>query len=132
MKKHVSLELRVSVDIGCRSHNVAIGLSSGEVLDEFSITHEPEGFRQFFSRIEKQKRRFGCPVAVAMEGYNGYARPLDTLVRARKGLELFQICDHLPMAKDVLQEEHKTPQENEILKRLLRRLAIWLMSGCGF
>ena len=152
MKKHVSLELRVSVDIGCRSHNVAIGLSSGEILDEFSITHEPEGFRQFFSRIEKQERRFGCPVAVAMEGYNGYARPLDTLVRARdyrlfninnlklarfkeifpgaaktdeidarKGLELFQICDHLPMAKDVLQEVRKTPQENEILKRLSRR-----------
>ena len=152
MKKHVSLELRVSVDIGCRSHNVAIGLSSGEILDEFSITHEPEGFRQFFSRIEKQERRFGCPVAVAMEGYNGYARPLDTLVRARdyrlfninnlklarfkeifpgaaktdaidarKGLELFQLRDHLPMAKDVLQEVRKTPQENEILKRLSRR-----------
>jgi transposase len=152
MEKHVSLELRVSVDVGCRSHNVAIGLSSGEVLDEFSITHEPDGFRQFFSRIEKQERRFGCPVAVAMEGYNGYARPLDTLVRARdyrlfninnlklarfkeifpgaaktdaidarKGLELFQICDHLPMAKDVLQEVRKTPQENEILKRLSRR-----------
>lgn len=152
MKNLISLELRVSVDIGCRSHNVAIGLSSGEVLDEFSITHEPEGFRQFFARIEKQQRRFGCPVAVAMEGYNGYARPLDTLVRAReyrlfnvnnlklarfkeifpgaaktdaidarKGLELFQLCDHLPMANDVLQEVRKTPQENEILKRLSRR-----------
>lgn len=152
MKKHTSLELRVSVDIGCRSHNVAIGLSTGEVLDEFSIMHELEGFRQFFSRIEKQEQRFGCPVAVAMEGYNGYARPLDTLVRARdyrlfninnlklarfkeifpgaaktdaidarKGLELFQICDHLPMAKDVLQEVRKTPRENEILKRLSRR-----------
>jgi len=42
MKKHVSLELRVSVDVGCRSHNVAIGLSSGEILDEFLIAHEPE------------------------------------------------------------------------------------------
>ncbi len=97
MKKHVSLELRVSVDVGCRSHNVAIGLSSGEVLDEFSITHEPEGFRQFFSRIEKQKRRFGCPVAVAMEGYNGYARPLDTLVRARN-YRLFNI-NNLKLAR---------------------------------
>lgn len=152
MKKHVSLELRVSVDVGCRSHNVAIGLSSGEILDEFSIAHEPEGFRHFFSRIEKQERKFGCPVAVAMEGFNGYARPLDTLVRARdyrlfninnlklarfkeifpgaaktdeidarKGLELFQLRDHLPVAKDVLQEVYKTPQENDILKRLSRR-----------
>lgn len=152
MKKHVSLELRVSIDVGCRSHNVAIGLSSGEILDEFSIAHEPEGFRHFFSRIEKQERKFGCPVAVAMEGFNGYARPLDTLVRARdyrlfninnlklarfkeifpgaaktdeidarKGLELFQLRDHLPVAKDVLQEVYKTPQENDILKRLSRR-----------
>jgi transposase len=152
MKKDVSLELRVSVDVGCRSHNVAIGLSSGEILDEFSIAHEPEGFRHFFSRIEKQEQKFGCPVAVAMEGFNGYARPLDTLVRARdyrlfninnlklarfkeifpgaaktdeidarKGLELFQLRDHLPVAKDVLQEVYKTPQENDILKRLSRR-----------
>ena len=152
MKKHASLELRVSVDVGCHSHNVALGLSSGEVLDEFSIPHEPEGFRHFFQRIEKQKRKYGYPVAVAMEGFNGYARPLDTLVRARdyrlfninnlklarfkeifpgaaktdeidarKGLELFQLRDHLPIAKDVLQEVLKTPQENDILKRLSRR-----------
>src|SRR5262245_50811337 len=87
-----------------------------------------------------------------MEGYNGYARPLDSLVRsrgyrlyninnlklarfkeifpgaakkdridARKGLELFQLRDHLPLAKEVLQEVTGTPQENEILKRLTRR-----------
>lgn len=87
-----------------------------------------------------------------MEGYNGYARPLDTLVRthnyrlfninnlklarfkeifpgaaktddidARKALELFQLRDHLPIAKDVLQEIKTTPQENDILKRLSRR-----------
>lgn len=152
MRKTPSLELRVSVDIGSSSHNVAIGLSSGELLDEFSITHEPEGFRQFFSRIEQQQRRLGYPVAVAMEGFNGYARPLDTLVRARnyrlfninnlklarfkeifpgaaktdsidarKGLELFQLCDHLPMSKGVLQEVRPTPQQNDILKRLTRR-----------
>jgi transposase len=91
-------------------------------------------------------------VAVAMEGYNGYARPLDSMVRqhgyrlynlnnlkfarfkeifpgaaksdridARKGLELFQLGDHLPLAKEVLQEVRGTPPENEILKRLTRR-----------
>lgn len=152
MKTNLSYELRVSVDVGCHNHSVAIGLSTGEILDEFSIAHEPEGFRQFFSRIEKQERKFGYPVSVAMEGFNGYARPLDSLVRARdyrlfninnlklarfkeifpgaaktdpidarKGLELFQLRDHLPMAKDVLQEVRKTPRENEILKRLSRR-----------
>lgn len=152
MKKNLPLELRVGVDVGCHSHNVAIGLSTGEILEEFSIAHEPEGFRQFFSRIEKNERNYGCPVAVAMEGYNGYARPLDTLVRtrnyrlfninnlklarfkeifpgaaktddidARKALELFQLRDHLPIAKDVLQEVKTTPQENDILKRISRR-----------
>ena len=87
-----------------------------------------------------------------MEGYNGYARPLDSLVRgqgyrlynlnnlkfarfkeifpgaaksdridARKGLELFQLQDHLPLAKEILQEVKGTPAENEVLKRLTRR-----------
>src|SRR6185437_16060044 len=94
----------------------------------------------------------GCGVAVAMEGYNGYARPLDAMVRrrgyrlyninnlklarfkeifpgaaksdridARKGLELFQLSDHLPLAKEVLQEVRGTPEENDLLKRLTRR-----------
>ena len=48
-----SLELRVSVDVGYRRHSVAMGLSSGEVLEEFEIEHRPEGFHEFFSRIEK-------------------------------------------------------------------------------
>lgn len=152
MKQPFPLELRVGVDVGCHSHNVAIGLSTGELLEEFSIVHEQEGFRQFFSLIEKHEKIHGCPVAVAMEGYNGYARPLDSQVRAhnyrlfninnlklarfkeifpgaaktdvidaRKALELFQLRDYLPIAKDVLQEVRATPQENEILKRLSRR-----------
>ena len=152
MSEKKSLELRVSVDVGYRRHSVAIGLSNGEVLEEFEIVHRPEGFGEFFSRIEKHQRERGCAVAVAMEGYNGYARPLDSLVRqrgyrlyninslklarfkeifpgaakkdqidARKGLELFQLSDHLPLAKEVLQEVTGTPVENEVLKRLTRR-----------
>ena len=84
MSKNVApLELRVGVDVGCYSHNVAIGLSSGEILDEFEVSHNPEGFHLFFSRIEKQQLKYDCLVSVAMEGFNGYARPLDTLVRGR-------------------------------------------------
>lgn len=152
MSEGKSLEVRVSVDVGSRRHSVAIGLSSGQVLEEFEINHRPEGFQEFFSRIEKHQKAQGCGVAVAMEGYNGYARPLDSLVRqrgyrlyninnlklarfkeifpgaakkdridARKGLELFQLRDHLPLAKEVLQEVTGTLKENEILKRLTRR-----------
>ena len=131
---------------------MAIGLPSGEVLEEFEIAHRPEGFEEFFSRIEKHQKVRDCEVAVAMEGFNGCARPLDALVRrrgyrlyninnlklarfkeifpgaaksdridARKGLELFQLSDHLPLAKEVLQEVSGTAPENEILKRLTRR-----------
>lgn len=152
MSEKKSLELRVSVDVGSRRHSVAIGLPNGEVLEEFEISHRVEGFQEFFSRIEKHQKQRGCPVAVAMEGYNGWARPLDSLVRqrgyrlyninnlklarfkeifpgaakkdridARKGLELFQLSDHLPLAKEVLQEVGGTPKENEVLKRLTRR-----------
>jgi transposase len=148
-----SLELRVCVDVGYRRHSVAMGLSSGEVLEEFEIEHGPGGFEDFFRRIEKyQQKKRSCAVAVAMEGYNGYARPLDSMVRqrgyrlynlnnlkfarfkeifpgaaksdridARKGLELFQLSEHLPLAKEVLQEVRGTPKENEVLKRLSRR-----------
>jgi transposase len=146
------LELRVSVDVGYHRHSVAMGLSSGEVLEEFEIDHRPEGFQEFFSRIERQRKTRSYPVAVAMEGYNGHARPLDSMVRqrgyrlynlnnlkfarfkeifpgaaksdridARKGLELFQLGDHLPLAKEVLQEVSGTAPENEVLKRLTRR-----------
>ena len=44
-------EIRVSVDIGYAQHSVAIGLSSGECLEEFEIGHRPEGFAEFFKRI---------------------------------------------------------------------------------
>ena len=152
MSLTIPLEIRVSVDVGCYHHRVAIGLSSGEVLEEFDIPHQPEGFDDFFARIEHYQVHYGCPVAVAMEGFNGYARPLDQLIRARdyrlyninnlklarfkeifpgaaktdaidarKGLELFQLQDHLPLAKRVLQEVATTPKENQVLKRLTRR-----------
>lgn len=145
-------EILVSVDVGCHSHNVAIGLRDGSILDEFEITHNRKGFSRFFANIEKQEAKYGFPVSVAMEGYNGYARPLDQMVRARdyrlfninnmklarfkevfpgaaktdaidarKGLELFQLQDSLPMAKDVLTEVMFTPVVNDQLKRISRR-----------
>jgi transposase len=91
------LEIRVSVDVGCKQHQVAVGLSSGEVLDEFSIVHQRTGFQTFFERLEKLEQQYQCPVRVAMEGYNGYARPLDALVLAR-GWQLYNI-NNLKLAR---------------------------------
>ena len=90
MSDQKPLELRVSVDVGYRRHSVAIGLPSGELLEEFEIAHRPEGFAEFFTRIEKQQKTRGCGVAVAMEGFNGCARPLDRMVR-RRGYRLYNI-----------------------------------------
>jgi hypothetical protein len=56
------VEVRVSVDVGYRRHSVAIGLPSGEVLDEFEIAHRPEGFAEFFSRIEKGSPKGSSPL----------------------------------------------------------------------
>jgi transposase len=83
VSKSIIPEIRVSVDVGCHAHSVAIGLSGGELVEEFEIDHSPEGFGHFFARIARQEKRYGFPVSVAMEGYNGYARPLDRMVRAR-------------------------------------------------
>ena len=147
-----ALQLRVGVDVGSQCHSVAVGLTDGSLLEEFEIPHTAAGFGDFFARIEGHAKRHPYPIAVAMEGYNGHVRPLDSLVKVRgwrlfnvnnlklarfkeifpaaaksdridsaKTLELFQLRDHLPMARDVLQEVMATPAENDILKRLSRR-----------
>ena len=145
-------KLHIGVDVGCRRHSVAIGLSNGELLEEFEIAHDPEGFGKFFARIARRHRRYPGEVSVAMEGYNGHARPLDTLVcergwrllnvnnlklarfkqvfpaaakndriDARRTLELMQLGEHLPPAREALQAVHPPPPENAMLKRLTRR-----------
>ena len=83
-------ELQVAVDVGCTRHRVTIGLSEGKLLEEFDIGHDAAGLNEFFSRIERHERQWGLPVAVAMEGYNGYARPLDERVLLH-GYRLFNV-----------------------------------------
>ena len=67
-----------------------MGLSSGEVLEEFEIEHRPEGFRSSFPASRSIRRPRAVAVAVAMEGYNGYARPLDSMVR-QHGYRLYNL-----------------------------------------
>jgi len=93
----ISLELRVGIDVGSRCHSVAIGLSDGRLLEEFEITHTAAGFRDFFKRVEASGRRYQAPIAVAMEGYNGHVRPLDSLVMA-KGWPLYNV-NNLKLAR---------------------------------
>jgi transposase len=148
----VDPEIRVGIDVGGKTHQVGIANLDGQILEEFAITHTQAGFHQFFDRVEHHRRKLQLSVSVAMEGYNGHARPLDQLIQTqgyrlynvnnlklnrfkeifpgaaktdrldtRKILELFHLKDHLPMAKDVLQQVQQAPEENEKLKRLSRR-----------
>lgn len=83
-------ELRVAVDIGSGGHRVGIGSGDGRVLEEFDITHDREGFAEFFARIDVLAKRFALPVVVAMEGLGGWARPLDRMIQQR-GYELLNV-----------------------------------------
>ena len=144
--------LCVGIDVGCRTHRVGIARPDGSILEEFDISHDQVGFAMLFGRIEKRRQDLSLPVAVAMEGFNGHARPLDRLVQekgyklynvnnlklarfkevfpgaaktdaidARKILELFVLKDHLPVAKNALQEVVGAPEVNNKLKRLTQR-----------
>lgn len=90
-------QLRVGVDVGCHAHRVGIADPDGSILEEFDISHSEAGFREFFRRVEERRSELGFPVAVAMEGYNGYARPLDRLVQ-EKGYRLFNV-NNLKLAR---------------------------------
>jgi len=86
--------LRVAVDVGSRFHQVAVGTDGGALVDEFRIDHRCAGFARFFDRIERHGAR---DIRVAMEGYNGWARPLDQQVLAR-GWRLYNV-NNLKLAR---------------------------------
>ena len=90
-------QLRVGIDVGCHAHRVGIAGPEGSLLEEFDISHSEAGFQEFFRRVEGRRRELNLPVAVAMEGYNGYARPLDRLVQ-EKGYRLFNV-NNLKLAR---------------------------------
>lgn len=151
MNPSTTQELHVSIDVGCYQHDVSVGLANGQYLGRFEINHNKAGFADFFEKIESYKIQSNGVVSVAMEGYNGHARPLDKMIQSRyrllninnlklarfkeifpgaaktdaidsrKGLELFQLQQTLPLAKNVLQEVYEIPQENQELKRITRR-----------
>jgi transposase len=91
------LSIRVAIDVGSTRHRVAVGLPDGNLLDEFDIDHNTHGFDKFFQHIETFEKRYQLPVAVAMEGYNGWARPLDGHIR-RHGYQLFSV-NNLKLAR---------------------------------
>lgn len=91
-------EVRVAIDVGCRQHRVAIGDVRGQVLEEFDIAHTAGGLAEFFRRVAHQaERQQTTCVVVAMEGVNGWARPLDQQIQQR-GWELLNV-NNLKLAR---------------------------------
>jgi len=74
-------QIRVGIDVGCKAHRVGISKPDGSILEEFDISHTDAGFCDFFRRIDHHRQQLDLPVAVAMEGFNGYARPLDRMIQ---------------------------------------------------
>jgi hypothetical protein len=93
----VSGQLQVAVDVGARRHRVAVGDVAGRLLEEFDVEHSAPGLASFFARVEHWQAQWGWPVAVAMEGFNGWARPLDRQVLSR-GWRLFNV-NNLKLAR---------------------------------
>ncbi len=89
--------LRVGIDVGSQRHRVAVGLPDGKLIDEFNVDHHQIGFQQFFRRIDALEIKHQLPVTVAMEGYNGWARPLDGQIR-RRGWALYNV-NNLKLAR---------------------------------
>ena len=102
--------IRVAIDVGSKSHRVGVGLSEGQVLEGFSIAHNQKGFEYFFGRVELHRQRLERPVEVAMEGYNGWSRPLDQQIQQR-GYKLLNV-NNLKLArfKEIFPAPAKTDQ----------------------
>jgi hypothetical protein len=82
--------IRVGIDVGCKAHRVGVAGPDGALLEEFDVSHTREGFEDFFRRVGRHEQEQELPVAVAMEGWNGYARPLDREIR-RHGWRLYNV-----------------------------------------
>lgn len=104
-------QILVGIDIGSSQHRVAIAGPDGSILEEFDLNHHNQGFRDFFKRLETHEKRLGLPVAIAMEGFNGHARPLDTQIQTR-GYPLFNV-NNLKLAR--FKEIFPGPAKNDAI-----------------
>jgi len=116
-------EVRVGIDVGCRQHRVAIGDGAGRVLEEFDAAHTRAGLAQFFARVEHHtQRQPTARVVVAMEGVNGWARPLDQQIQQR-GWQLLNV-NNLKLAR--FKEIFPGPAKSDAIdaRKILELLAL--------
>jgi len=82
--------LQVGIDVGSLNHSVAIGDGNGKIIREFEISHTQKGFDKLFTIIAKESKQRDATASIAMEGYNGWARPLDSLI-LKQGYRLYNV-----------------------------------------
>ena len=90
-------ELQIGIDVGSLNHAVAVSDGFGNIINEFEITHTQKGFDHFFKMIEDEACKRDATITIAMEGYNGWARPLDSLI-LQKGYKLYNV-NNLKLAR---------------------------------
>jgi transposase len=83
-------ELQIGIDVGSINHAIAISDNQGNILKEFEISHSNKGFDSFFQIVDKLSTKHHANINVAMEGYNGWARPFDALV-LEHGYKLYNV-----------------------------------------
>jgi transposase len=67
------------------------------LIEEFDLEHTATGLNGFFNRLERLAAKRKMSVAVAMEGFNGWARPLDRQV-LEHGWKLYNV-NNLKLAR---------------------------------
>lgn len=90
-------ELQIGIDVGSLNHAVAVSDGFGNIINEFEMTHTHKGFEYFFKTIEEEASKRDATIIIAMEGYNGWARPLDNLI-LQKGYKLYNV-NNLKLAR---------------------------------
>lgn len=115
-------QLHVAIDVGSQQHRVAIGWEEGDPIEEFDCPHTAAGLSDFFSRIHRHEESHQAEVSVAMEGFGGYARPLDSQILAQ-GWRLYAI-NNLKFAR--FKEIFPAPAKTDAIdaKRMLQLMQL--------
>lgn len=101
-------KLEIGIDIGSLNHAIAIGDGVGNIIKEFEITHTKKGFDKFFETIDNEASKRDATISIAMEGYNGWARPFDSQILA-KGYKLYNVNNvKLARFKEIFPASAKT------------------------
>ena len=105
---YTPIKLQIGIDVGSLNHSVAISDNFGNIIKEFEITHTQKGFDTFFEIIEKEAKKLDATISIAMEGYNGWARPLDSQI-LKRGYKLYNVNNiKLARFKEIFPASAKT------------------------